>query len=256
MISKSTIKLIKSLALKKFRSKENLFLVEGDKNVTEVLNSKYRVEKLYATNSFLSNNTEECKKANSFLKVDYADIKKASLLKNPQNCLAICTLPQQPDHPKQLKNNLSIYLDDIQDPGNLGTIIRICDWFNIEHLFFSPNTVDLYNPKVIQASMGSFCRVQAWNTTFEIIEKLAQSSQTPIFGAFLDGKNIYKENLPQKAILVMGNEGNGIQKEIENKISNKIKIPEFSGDNDGAESLNVSVAAAIICSEFKRCDFV
>lgn len=252
MISKSTIKLIKSLAHKKFRSKENLFLVEGDKNVTEVLNSKYTVNKLFATDSFLSNNTKEYKKANSFLRVDYADIKRASLLKTPQNCLAICTLPQQPDRPKQLENNLSIYLDDIQDPGNLGTIIRICDWFKIEHLFFSPKTVDMYNPKVIQASMGSFCRVQTWNTTFAFIEKLAQSSQTPIFGAFLDGKNIYKENLPQKAILVMGNEGNGIQKEIANKISNKIKIPEFSGGNNTAESLNVSVATAVICSEFKR----
>ncbi|NQU52835.1 MAG: RNA methyltransferase [Bacteroidetes bacterium] len=252
MISKSTIKLIKSLAVKKFRLKENLFLVEGDKNVIEVLNSSYSVDKLFATNLFLENYSKICKKANFIFEVENTDIKNASLLKTPQSCLAICTLPPHSNPPKQLENNLSIFLDDIQDPGNLGTIIRICDWFNIEHLFCSPNTVDMYNPKVIQASMGSFCRIQTTTATFECVEEIAHLSNALIFGAFLDGKNIYKENLPQKAILVMGNEGNGIQKEIEKKISNKIQIPEFSVKDKGAESLNVSVATAIICSEFKR----
>lgn len=256
MISKSTIKLIKSLAVKKYRTKENLFLVEGDKNVIEVLKSDHSVDKLFASNSFLNSNSEICKKAHFTVEVDNAAIKQASLLKTPQNCLAICTLPKQYNLPKQLGNNLSIFLDDIQDPGNLGTIIRICDWFNIEHLFCSPNTVDMYNPKVIQASMGSFCRVQTRTTTHEFIEEIANVSQAPIYGAFLEGKNIYNEELPQKAILVMGNEGNGIQKEIENKISNKVQIPNFSDKNNAAESLNVSMATAIICSEFKRKNFL
>ena len=255
MISKSTIKLIKSLAIKKYRIKENLFLVEGDKNVVEVLNSKYNIEKLFATKTFLSKNENNCKKASS-IEVEQIDIKKASLLQNPQNCLAICSLPEKLMLPEKLNENLSIYLDDIQDPGNLGTIIRICDWFNIENLFCSPNTADLFNPKVIQASMGSFCRVQLFKTTFESVINLAQLSQAPIFGAFLDGRNIYTEKLPQKAILIMGNEGNGIQKELENKIDKKIKIPEFSDKNNSAESLNVSVATAIICSEFKRQSFL
>jgi TrmH family RNA methyltransferase len=179
-------------------------------------------------------------------------LKKASLLKTPQNCLAICKLPSHKKLPSLEKSNLSIFLDDIQDPGNLGTIIRICDWFNIEYLFCSPNTVDMYNPKVIQASMGSFCRIQTYEAAFEEIEKLSASENIPLYGAFLEGENIYKESLPEKAILVMGNEGNGIQKDIEEKITKKIRIPEFASKGNGAESLNVSVATSIICSEFKR----
>jgi TrmH family RNA methyltransferase len=252
MISKSTIKLIKSLAIKKYRVKENLFLVEGDKNILEVLNSEYKTEVLFATKTFIAANRSSCKKAKNITEVDPAEIKKASLLQNPQNCLALCELLQNRELPKNLTENLSIYLDDIQDPGNLGTIIRICDWFGIENLFCSLNTVDFYNPKVIQASMGSFCRVNLFKTNFDHIEKLAAISGTPIFGAFLEGDNIYTTTLPQKAILVMGNEGNGIRKELEKKITQKIKIPDFSGNSEGAESLNVSVATAIICSEFKR----
>ena len=255
MISKSTIKLIKSLAIKKYRAKENLFLVEGDKNVIEVLNSNYNIEKLFATESFISDNADDCKKATSIVEVEHFEIKKASLLQNPQNTLAICSLPKKQLFPKTLSTNLSIFLDDIQDPGNLGTIIRICDWFNIEYLFCSPNTVDLFNPKVIQASMGSFCRVQIFETNFKHVANLAQLSQAPVFGAFLEGENIYTETLPQKAILVMGNEGNGIQKELENIVEIKIKIPGFSNESKSAESLNVSVATAIICSEFKRKSF-
>ena len=255
MVSKNTIKLIKSLAQKKFRTKEKLFLVEGDKNVLETLKSPYSVKKLFATKSFISNHSEVCKKAVEILDVEHSELNKISLLKTPQNCLAICELPDNPNFPKEVKDNLSIYLDDIQDPGNLGTIIRICDWFNVEYLFCSPNTVDMYNPKVIQASMGSFCRIQTYKTTFDEIEKLSAAENIPIYGAFLEGENIYKHALPPKAILVMGNEGNGIQDEIKNKISNKIRIPEFSGEGNGAESLNVSVATSIICSEFKRSQF-
>ncbi len=255
MISKSTIKLIKSLALKKYRIKEKLFLVEGDKNVIEVLNSNYKTERLFATKTFVYENENSCSKAISTTKVEHSEIKRTSLLQNPQNALAICSLPEKQLFPEILNNNLSVYLDDIQDPGNLGTIIRICDWFNIEYLFCSPNTADLYNPKVIQASMGSFCRVQIFKSKFEQVAGLAKLSRAPIFGAFLEGKNIYTEILPAKAILVMGNEGNGIHKELENIIDRKIKIPEFSEKENSAESLNVSVATAIICSEFKRKSF-
>jgi TrmH family RNA methyltransferase len=252
MIGKSTIKLIKSLAIKKYRIKENLFLVEGDKNILEVLNSEYKTELLFATKTFIAKNKNSCKKAGSITEVELAEIKKASLLQNPQSCLAICKLPEEQNIPKYLTNNLSIYLDDIQDPGNLGTIIRICDWFNIGNLFCSPSTVDFYNPKVIQASMGSFSRVNLFKTNFDRVEKLAAISEAPIFGAFLEGENIYTTELPQKAILIMGNEGNGIQKELGTKVTTKINIPEFSNNGKGAESLNVSVATAIICSEFKR----
>ena len=250
MISKNTIKLIKSLARKKFRLKEKLFLVEGDKNVLEALNSNFTIENVFATNSFILANKIRCKNANEIIKVEQNDIKKASLLQSPQNCLALCTIPEKSVLPEKLSNNLSIYLDDIQDPGNLGTIIRICDWFNIENIFCSLNTTDFFNPKVIQASMGSFCRVNYFETDFTFIADLAHKNNIEIFGAFMDGNNIYTEKLPQKAIIVMGNEGNGINKDLVGSINRKLKIPKFS--ENGAESLNVSVATAIICSEFKR----
>lgn len=252
MISKNTIKLIKSLDHKKIREKERLFLVEGDKNVSDVLNSKFIIEKLFATTSFLINNQTTLSNAKLVMEATKEDINEASLLKSPQNSIALCKLPDSKELPEIINSNLSIYLDEIQDPGNLGTIIRICDWFGIEHLFCSPKTADLFNPKVIQASMGSFCRVNVWYTPFETVSALANKLKIPIYGAFLDGENIYKQNLPQKALLVMGNEGNGIGPKIELKIERKIKIPKFSENPKSAESLNVSVATAIICSEFMR----
>jgi len=255
MISKNTIKLIKSLDLKKIRIKENVFVVEGDKNVSEVLDSKFKTEKLFATSAFLANHNAELKNAKLVIEVTKDEINQASLLKSPQNSIALCTLPDSKTLPDKIDSNLSIYLDDIQDPGNLGTIIRICDWFGIEHLFCSLKTADLFNPKVIQASMGSFCRVEVFYTPFESVSQLATKWEVPIYGAFLEGENIYEQKLPTKALLVMGNEGNGISAEIENAIDRKIKIPEFKRNQKSAESLNVSVATAIICSEFKRQNF-
>ena len=252
MISKSTIKLIKSLAIKKYRIKEKLFLVEGDKNVLEVLHSKYIVTQLFATKTFITENLESLINAKQTVELIPEEIKKASLLQNPQNCFAVCTLPSTPELPGKLKRNLSLYLDGIQDPGNLGTIIRICDWFGIDHLFCSPDTSDLYNPKVIQASMGSFCRVNVYYTPFEPLGKLANDSKIPIYGAFLNGKNIYTEKLPNQALLVVGNEGKGIRGTVEEQITKKIMIPGLAHIKNSAESLNVSVATGIICGEFKR----
>lgn len=252
MVSKNTIKLIKSLALKKIRVKENLFLVEGDKNVSEVLVSQFNIEKLFATSTFLEKNKSLLKKAQMVTEVTQQEINQASLLKSPQNSIALCTLPEPKSLPEKPDSELCIYLDDVQDPGNLGTIIRICDWFGINPLFCSPKTADLFNPKVIQASMGSFCRVEVYYTLFDLVAQFANNFEIPIIGAFLDGNNIYQEKLPSKALLVMGNEGNGIGAEIEKIIEQKIKIPAFNINPTSAESLNVSVATAIICSEFKR----
>lgn len=252
MIGKNTIKLIKSLSSKKNRIKENLFLVEGDKNVTEVLKSAFGVEKLFATSDYLSKNTLFTKHVKLVSEVSKSEINKASLLQHPQNCIALCRLPKEINLPDELENNLSVFLDEIQDPGNLGTIIRICDWFGIRQLFCSPNTADMYNPKVIQASMGSFCRLQITRTSFFEVAEIARKSGAPVYGAYLEGENIYTENLPKKALLVMGNEGNGIGFELEKGIDKKIKIPNFSAEVESAESLNVSVATAIICAEFKR----
>lgn len=201
MVSKNTIKLIKSLALKKFRIKENLFLVEGDKNVSEVLVSDFNVEKLFATGKFLSANKSITGNAKQVTEVLQKDIEQASLLKNPQNSIALCTLPVSKEIPLHIDPDIWIYLDNIQDPGNLGTIVRICDWFGIKHLFCSLKTADLFNPKVIQASMGSFCRVEVWQTPFEQIAKLAKNAGLPVFGAFLKVKIFMIKSYPQKLCL-------------------------------------------------------
>ncbi|HKI87576.1 MAG TPA: RNA methyltransferase [Draconibacterium sp.] len=252
MIGKNTTKRIKSLALKKYRQKEELFLVEGDKNVLEVLHSTYQVEQLLATENFLSKNSNLTKHAKQITEVTVDEIKKVSLLKNPQNSLAICALPVEIPLPEKLEKDLSLYLDGIQDPGNLGTLIRICDWFGISQLFCSPDTANLYNPKVIQSSMGSFCRVQVWYSPFETLLSVTQRQGTPVFGTFLNGKSIYTEKLPSQALLVVGNEGNGIRESVGKKIENKITIPRFTQKYNGAESLNAAVATGIICAEFIR----
>lgn len=251
MISKNKIKLIKSLARKKFRQKEQLFLAEGDKIVLEVLNSDFRITELFATEKFLAANKKSVMRAETCTEVTSEEIKKASLLKQPQNCLAICKLPPAAELPDRIAG-FSLFLDGIQDPGNLGTIIRICDWFGVEYLFCSPDTADIYSPKVIQASMASFCRVKSFYSEFSCISSLADSSEIPVYGTFLEGNNIFEESLPGKALIVLGNEGRGIRTTVAEKVANKLSIPSFSRNNSGAESLNVAVAAGIISSEFRR----
>ncbi len=251
MISKSTIKLIKSLSVKKYREKEKLFLIEGDKNVLDALNSGYPVKQLFVTEQFVHEHKSTFSIGRNFTLLTKEELKKASLLQNPQNCLAICELPSENQLPSEI-TDISLYLDGIRDPGNLGTIIRTCDWFGIKQLFCSPDTVDMFNPKVIQASMGSFCRIQLTSTEIEPLAKLTQHTGVPVFGSFMDGKNMYTENLPSKAIIVIGNEGQGIRQETEKSITNRISIPAFSQNSNTAESLNAAIAASIICSEFKR----
>ena len=251
MISKSIIKLIKSLSKKKYRIKENLFLAEGDKIVLEVLNSDFAVKKLIATEDFIAQNTNLANRAEQLIQTEKEQIKKASLLQNPQNSIAICALPHKQNLPRRI-DRLSFYLDGIQDPGNLGTIIRTCDWYGIQNIFISSNTVDVYNPKVIQASMGSFCRVNVIPVDIQLLKNLAEQSKLPVYGTFMEGKNIYSENLVQESLIIMGNEGSGIREEAAKLVTNKISIPTFSENSNTAESLNVAIAAGIICSEFKR----
>lgn len=252
MISKNTIKLIHSLSLKKYRKKENLFLVEGDKNVLDALHSKFKISHLFGTKTFLFENKNELHKVVKITEAEPEEIEKASLQKSPQNSFALCEIPEENILPEKLKKNLSLYLDGIQDPGNLGTILRISDWFGVEYVFCSPDTADIFNPKVVQASMGSIFRTNVIYTNFENISNLAGISNAEIAGAFLDGENIYKENLPTKTILVVGNEGNGIKKETEAGVQKKIMIPHFTTGSNKAESLNVAVATGIICAEFRR----
>ncbi len=251
MIGKKKINQIKSLAQKKFRQKEQLFLVEGDKIVSEVLTSHLVIKELFATKEFLEKNKSTLSGIEKIFEINLTDIKKASLLKTPQNCLALCSLPVDIPLPQKL-SGISFFLDGIQDPGNLGTIIRTSDWFGMEYLFCSCDTADVYNPKVIQSSMGSFCRIKVHYLNFADLNSLALHSEIPVLGTFMEGTSLYSSILPSSALVVLGNEGNGIRFDIAEKISTKLNIPPFYNGKKGAESLNVAVTAGIIGSEFRR----
>jgi TrmH family RNA methyltransferase len=240
MVSKNQIKLISSLQQKKQRQVHKLFFAEGIKVVQELLFSNFELEHLYTTEAIFT----EIPTSKQTLITD-TELKKISALTTPNTCLALFKIPETK---KVQEKGLLLALDDIRDPGNLGTILRLCDWFGIEQLVCSKETVDLYNPKVVMATMGSIARV---NVNYLDLNEFIKNTKLPVFGTFMDGKNIYKEKLPNEGIIIMGNEANGISKDIENSIKNRLTIPRF-GDLQQTESLNVATATAIILSEFKR----
>lgn len=240
MVSKNQIKLITSLQQKKYRKEHKLFLAEGRKVIQELLQSNFELESLFATSAIFPELNQ-----NKVTIVSGSDLKKISALTTANDCLAVFKIPNQ----KEINaSGLIVALDDIRDPGNLGTIIRLCDWFGIKELICSEETVDIYNPKVVQATMGSIARV---NVSYLNLEHYIKDTKLPVFGTFMDGKNIYKTNLPSEGIIVMGNEANGISADIENLAQNRLSIPRF-GDLQQTESLNVATATSIILSEFKR----
>ena len=238
MVSKSQIKLITRLKQKKYRQQERLFIAEGIKTIQELLNSTLELHHVFTTRSFNFN-------AKSETIINETELKKISFLSTPNRALAIFEIPESKDIQV---NKLIIALDDVRDPGNLGTIIRLCDWFGIQDLVCSESTVDCYNPKVIQATMGSITRV---NISYVKLESFLKNNKMDVYGAFMDGDNVYKTNLPKQGVLVLGNEANGISPAIEACLGNKITIPRF-GDLQITESLNVATATAILLSEFKR----
>ncbi len=238
MLSKNQIKLITSLKHKKFRQEQQLFVVEGIKTIQEFLNSSYKLEQLFTTSTFNINAKQETI-------ITESDLKRISFLKSPNQAVGVFRIPEG----RQVNvNQLVVALDSVRDPGNLGTIIRLCDWFGISDLVCSETTVDCYNPKVIQATMGSLTRV---NITYTNLDDFLNDISLPAYGAFMDGENVYKTHLPQKGVLVLGNEANGISESLEKRISHKISIPRF-GNLKKTESLNVATATAILLSEFKR----
>lgn len=240
MVSKNQIKTITSLQQKKYRKQHKLFFAEGIKVVQELLNSNFELHQLFTTQEIFT----EVDNAKVEL-ITEVELKKISALATPNVCLALFVMPEEKPVPD---NGLIVALDDVRDPGNLGTIIRLCDWFGISHLVCSEQCVDVFNPKVVQATMGSITRV---NVVYTDLEAYLSKTPLPVFGTFMDGKNIYNESLPENGIIVMGNEANGISKAIENKVGYKIAIPRF-GDLQQTESLNVATAASIILSEFRR----
>lgn len=250
MLSKAIIKWINSLELKKKRDKEGLFVAEGLKTVSDLLTQiKCKYIATYQQTIY-----DELRKI--FPAIDLIseeEYKKISFQKSPQGVLAVFEQPKHTFNTDLFSKNLVLALDEIQDPGNLGTIVRLADWFGILDVFCTYNSVDIYNPKTVQATMGAISTVKVHYVDLpDLFRKL--DTEIPIYGAFMDGKNIYTENLTPNGIIVMGNEGKGISAELLPFISKKIAIPNFSVSKSTSESLNVSIATSIIVSEFKRRD--
>lgn len=248
MISKNQIKYIHSLETKKGRNKENAFVAEGPKVVADLMafmqpQMIVATEEWYRANPTVSN-------GNGCFVVTEDELRKVSFLQHPQQVLAVFPIK---DKQKEavVEKKLYLALDGVQDPGNLGTIIRIADWFGITRIFCSRDTADVYNPKVIQATMGSVARVDvAYVDLAELFGSLPEGY--PVYGTFLDGEDIYKKPLTSHGIIVMGNEGKGISPAIGELVNNRLLIPNFPKGRDTADSLNVAIATAITCSEFRR----
>jgi TrmH family RNA methyltransferase len=240
MVSKNQIKLISSLHQKKHRFANQLFFAEGVKVIQELLESNFELDHLYTT----INDFETVQSSKRSL-INEQELKKISALSTPNTCLAVFKMPSEN---KISNSGLILALDDIRDPGNLGTILRLCDWFGIKQIVCSKETVDIYNPKVVQATMGSITRV---SVNYVDLKMFLNQTEMPVFGTFMNGDNIYQSDLPQDGIIIMGNEANGISAEIEKLVTSRLTIPRF-GELQKTESLNVATATAIILSEFKR----
>ena len=246
-LSKNRIKYIHSLEQKKKRKEEGVFVAEGPKLTGDLL-GVFPCRLLAATHDWFM--TFPDAGADEAVEVTNEELSRASLLKTPQQVLAIFEQPEHDIEPDVIRTSLCLALDGVQDPGNLGTIVRLADWFGIGHVFCSHNTADIYNPKAIQATMGAIARVKVHYASLpQIISSL---SDCPVYGTFLDGKNIYRESLSSHGLIVMGNEGNGISRDIAGLINKKLYIPHYPGGRQTSESLNVAIATAITCAEFRR----
>lgn len=244
MLSKSQIKLIKSLGYKKFRDREGLFVAEGRKVVGELMTA-FECVGIYG----LQPTDNGLQAHGQWHSVSADDLRRISFLKTPQDVLGVFRIPADEGAAVLSADSLSLALDDVQDPGNMGTIIRLADWFGIRTVYCSVGCADCWSPKVVQATMGSIARVKVVCTDLVRLVDEAESLRCPVFGTFLDGENVYERSLPENGLVVMGNEGNGISDVLRSRITERLLIPSFNG---GAESLNVALATAIILSEFKR----
>jgi len=240
MVGKNQIKRITSLHHKKFRKSSGQFIAEGRKVISELLDAGFDIDVLYVTSDVFPSVPPSVRMA-----VSEDVMARMTALTNPSDCLAVFAMKE----PLPLSDSgLTVALDDVRDPGNLGTIIRLCDWFGVSQLVCSPESADIYNPKVVQATMGSLARV---NVHYESLPEILAQSERPIYGTFMDGENVYGASLPKEAILVLGNEANGISTAVESLCGHRIAIPRF-GDIQKTESLNVATATAIFLSEFSR----
>lgn len=240
MVSKNQIKLIQKLQQKKYRFQHQMFIVEGKKSILEFLHSNFTVEQIFVTEYF----SDKLPKSKTTITTK-EELKKISSLKNPDEGIAIFKIPEE--QPIQHKG-LILALDDIRDPGNLGTIIRLCDWFGVQQLVCSEQTTDCYNPKVVQASMGSLSRIKIHYTD---LQNFLSNTVLPIYATAMNGENVHQTVFQEDFILIMGNEANGISEEIFKLATKKITIPRF-GELQQTESLNVATATAILLNEARR----
>lgn len=250
-LSKNKIKYIQSLKNKKGRDEHRTFVAEGDKMVSDLLVAGLNCEILVATSDYVHSISDQNYKIEEIIEVSKSDLERISFLKNPQSVLAVFHQPSYNLADEKINDQLCLALDGIQDPGNMGTIIRLADWYGVENIICSSDTVDVYNPKVVQATMGALARVKVHYVSLPDYLKEV-SRDIPIYGTFLDGEDMYKCKMSKNGIIVMGNEGNGIRPEIEAIINNKLYIPNYPQGQKTSESLNVAIATAIICSEFRR----
>lgn len=247
-LSKSRIKYIHSLELKKNRDADRVFVAEGPKLVNELL-GHFPCPFLAATREWTAQHPHPA--CEEYVEVSEEELGRASFLKHPQQVLAVFRQRKEEISTAVFQDALCLALDGVQDPGNLGTIVRLADWFGIRHIFCSPDTADLYNPKVVQATMGSLARVSVHYTPLpDLIGRLPAG--TPVYGTFLDGDNIYSQPLSANGLIIMGNEGKGIRKETEQFVTRKLYVPAYPHERGTSESLNVAIATAIVCAEFRR----
>lgn len=242
-MTKAEIQFVRSLADKRTRDEERLFIAEGDKLISEIIASGWEVRHLYALEGHFEGQAEQ---------ISPKEMERISQLKTASTSLAVVCQPQHKTPVTASAELLSLALDGVQNPGNLGTIIRLADWFGVQDIYCSEDTADCFNPKVVQATMGAILRVRVHY--LPLADFLARTAQrgTPIFGTMLDGDNIYNTELASGGVIVMGNEGRGVSQECARHFSHRLLIPTFPTDRIGSESLNVAMATGIVCAEFRR----
>ena len=253
-LGKSLIKLIRSLEQKKYRVQHGLFVVEGDKTVREVLDSSLTTEYLLAKPAWIEKfSVNQPIKTNHIIEINDKELSQISFLKTPNQAMALVRIPEYPLDMAELTGELSLYLDQVQDPGNMGTMIRLADWFGIRHILCGQGCVDPFNPKTVQSTMGALIRVKTHQADVAFFQQLkTYAPNFPVYGTFLDGENLYNTSLSPKAVIVMGNESKGISDGLSQYVNRRLLIPSYPPGEPTSESLNVAMAAAIVCAEFRR----
>jgi TrmH family RNA methyltransferase len=255
MLSKNKIKHLRSLRLKKYRDKYGEYLVEGEKIIKELINTGYsKLKQLIVTRQWLKDNYKDgIHSSDLVLTVTEHELSKISSFKTPGKVVAVMSIPEHIINKDDIIKGISLVLDKIQDPGNLGNIIRIADWFGIKNIFCSHDCADCFSPKVVQSTMGAIIRINVYYVNLkDLLEEYNSVQGFTVYGTFLNGESIYDKNLAEKAFIVMGNESRGISKSYMPYITTRLFIPKYTHQAGSVESLNVSAATAIVCSEFRR----